>query len=637
MCALVLAVTLSSSGGPAAQGSPPTIRDLLQAYWDGDLDVVARQVPRAQDVDALMPAVRAWVLSEASAAWPIGTSVLLLDLAAAALQTPDPSPRTAIQLVDWGRQQITSKEASADVRASRDLEKLWHQIALGLLQGVGAYREQLEHLRRIEPRFQADPPVRFWLARGIAREQQAASLSSADATSALEEAAGFYDRAARAPETRAEASARAAAIYIRLDRHRDAMRRLDVAGATAEAAVAGWLPLLRSQALTALGEPAEAQLNAEIAAKMVAGSGASDPQLALKRGDDRFVAEWLPRLRAYLRADAGGAVERSPVVIALAEYEAGHFQQVAESLVKLPSLATFSEDYLRVAPRWATEAGPAHVDRRRTVAALVALEAAWARGGVEWGQAQGLLESACAKLRASPVPTELERQWMQAASALIEGAAAGAALEIHVTHALLRFPGDPMLVMARAVAAELRAGPDVREAGRTRAPTLPIVDPNYPVTTDPLNAVVTRLQEAAKLTGYRREALLRLGYTALRRDQAEAALGHFTAALPADGAPDPFVDYLVHLLRGRALERLRRWEAAAAAYQQAVSIQPGAQTAELALAAALARSGRRAEAATVADRALERRDAVPDPWLSYGQSDFRHWSTLIARLRSAIQ
>jgi tetratricopeptide (TPR) repeat protein len=635
--ALTLAVALLSPGRPAVQSSLPAIRDLLQAYWDGDLDVVSRRLPRAQDVERLAPALKAWIVAEGSASWPIATSVLLLDLAAAALRTPEPATRTALQLLEWGRLEITSKQADADARANRDLEKHWHQTALGLLQGVGAFREQQEYLRRIEARFPNDPPVRFWLARGIAREQQAGSLSSADAASALEAAAGFYDRAARVPDQRAEASARAAAIYIRLNRPRDAMRRLDVAGDTADAAVAGWLPRLRSQALTALGETAEAQLNAEVAAKIAASAGAADPEVVLKPGDARFVAEWLPRLRAYLRADDGGAVTRSPAMMALDDYQAGRFQPVVESLGKLPSLAKFAEDYLNVAARWAAEAGPAHVDRRRAVAALVALEAAWARGGAEWGQAQGLLESACAKLRGSRVPTELERRWMQAAAALIEGAAAGAALEIHVTHALLRFPGDPMLVMARAVAAELRAGPDVREASRTRAPTLPIVDPNYPVTADPLDAVVARLQEAAKLEEYRQEAQLRLGYTALRRGQAEAALGYFASALPAGSGSDPFLEYLVHLLRGRALERLKRWDDAVTTYEQAVGVRPGAQTAELALAAALARAGRRADAAARADRALEQRGAVPDPWLSYGQSDFRHWAVLIDRLRSAIQ
>ena len=637
--ALSAIVALAAPG--AAQDSPPALKDLLQAYWDGRPDPVGSRFTRARDVDLIVPAIRTWIAADASASWPMATSVLLLDLAAAALRTPEPSAATAVQLLAWGREQITSKAADRDRRANRDLEKLWHQTAIGLLQGIGALKEQQQYLEEIRERFGADLPPRLWLARGIALDQQDARSTGERTTSALEEATRFYDRAARDADTRAEASARAAFAYIRLGRPRDAIRRLDLAGETPDLAVAAWLPLLRSRALAALGEEAEATLNAEIGAKLSAGLGTSDPWTVLERGDERLVPGWLPRLRASLRASvaAGSSATRPASYDVLDRYDRREYAAAVTTLIKLPSLEAFSKAYRETAGGWALDMGPAHVDRRRMVVAVVALEAAHARGGVEWTHAQLLLEWACGFLRGTRVPTELERRWMHAASALIEGTASGAALELHVTHALTRFPDDPALVMARAVAAELRAGPDQRTASGTRAPGEPAEIPlgaDSAYATAPLTLTVFRLQQAAKVPEIRREALLRLGYTALRQGQAQAALDHLAAVGPAGAGADPFIDYLVFLFRGRALDRLKRWEDAAVAYRQAVDLQP-AQSAELALAAALFRAGHRAEAAAVADRSLTRREAAPDPWLFYGQADFRHWSTLIDRLRSAIQ
>ena len=151
----------------------------------------------------------------------------------------------------------------------------------------------------------------------------------------------------------------------------------------------------------------------------------------------------------------------------------------------------------------------------------------------------------------------------------------------------------------------------------------------------PLTVAITRLEEAVKSPEYRREALLRLGYSALRMGQPEITLKHLTEASSAGAPADPFIDYLVFLFRGRALDRLKRWDEAAVEYRNAIAVY-ATQSAELALAAALSRAGRRSDAAAVADRALARRDGPADPWLSYGQSDFRHWTTLMDRLRSVI-
>ena len=630
---LALAVIVAIGAPGATQDSPPALTDLLQGYWDGNSDLVGRRITGARDVDRLVPAIKNWIAAEASASWPMATSVLLLDLAAVALRPPEPSPATAMQLLEWGREQITSKEADRDPRANRGLEKLLHQAAIGLLQGIGAFKEQQQYLEEIRNRFAADFPPRLWLARGIALDQQAARSTGERTTAALEQATRFYDLAARDTETRAEASARAAFAFIRLGRHRDAIRRLDTAGETPDLAVAAWLRLLRSRALAALGEDADARLNAEIGAKISAGLGTSDPWTLLERGDDRLVAGWLPRLRDSLSATAaaGSSASRPASFDVLDQYDRGEYETAVTTLIKLRSLEAFSKVYQDAADRWIRDLGPAHVERRRNIVAVVALEAAHARGGVEWPHAQVLVEWACARLRATLVPTELERRWMHAASALLEGAVQGAALELHVTHALKRFPDDPALILARAVAAELRAGPDQRTASGTQPPEA------GETSSAGLTLVASRLQQAARLPEIQREAQLRLGYTALRQGKAQVALDHLAAAASANAVADPYLDYLIFLFRGRALDRLKRWDDAAAAYRKAVELQPGVQSAELALATALFRAGHRAEASAAADRALSRREATPDPWLFYGQSDFRHWPALLDQLRRGVQ
>jgi tetratricopeptide (TPR) repeat protein len=150
-----------------------------------------------------------------------------------------------------------------------------------------------------------------------------------------------------------------------------------------------------------------------------------------------------------------------------------------------------------------------------------------------------------------------------------------------------------------------------------------------------LDTAVTRLQQALALPAYKHEANLRLGYTALRRGKYADALAPLELA--AANRSDIFIGYLAQLFRGRAFERLLRWNDAVTAYRAAVAIQPKAQTAELALASALARVGQPVEAAQLADTILARTESVFDPWLAYGQGDFRHWPRIIAALRSAIK
>ena len=663
---ITLLVCVIASLTAAAQSSPQALnpRDLIQSYADGSPAAVRATVPRGRAVDAMLPAVRGWMAGEAAREWPFASAVMCLDLAEAAAEAGPAASPAIIELLRLGRKAITAKEAAMDVRLDRPHEKLFHQTALAVLQGIAAYQEQQTYIDDIYDRLSGDWPPRLWMARGLAIEQRVAaqlakqsgqSVSAFAAT--LDEATRHYDRAARDPETRAEASARAAAIFARLGRHRDALRRLEIAGdASGDVEVAAWLEYLRAQVWAGLGDDGQARVAMEQARKL----SAADPAPGFESGDARHAGEWLATLRSALSSVMTTGPMRPPVMTTVDLYEAHAYDEAIAALAPR-SLEQFSKELREVADLWIRDGGPVNQQHRQYLVAALALEAARARGGLEWRHAQLLLEWACERLRAKTEPGEddRERAWMIAAAAVMEGGAAGAGLEVHAMHALKRFPNDPALTMAKAVAAELRAGPDVRTAQGTKAPTgsIPLAastagsiqqttpttvgtfSPTTDVLTDissgpALDLAVRRFSEMTSIDPYRDEAKLRLGYTALRRGKHEDALEHLV--VPAKNTTDVFIAYLAHLFRGRALERLKRWDQAVVEYRAAVAVQPGAQTAELALAAALARSGRRAEAADLADRALARTDAPFDPWLGYGQGDFRHWARLIAGVRKAI-
>ena len=651
----------------AAPSSPQSLnpRDLIQSYADGSPAAARATVPRGRAVDAMLSAVRGWMAGEGAREWPFASAVMCLDLAEAAAEAGPAASPTVIELLRLGRKAITAKEAAMDVRLDRPHEKLFHQTALAVLQGIASYQEQQNYIDDISDRLSGDWPPRLWMARGLAIEQRVAAQlakqkdQNVSAFAApLDEATRHCDRAARDPETRAEASARAAAIFVRLGRHRDALRRLEIAGeASGDVEVAAWLAYLRAQVWTGLGDDGQARVAIEQARKL----SAADPAPGFERGDARHAGEWLATLRGALSSVMTTGPTRPAVMTTVDLYEAHAYDDAIAALAPT-SLEQFSKELREVADPWIRDGGPVKQQHRQYLVAALALEAARARGGLEWRHAQLLIEWACERLRAKTEPGEddRERAWMIAAAAVMEGGAAGAVLEVHALHALKRFPNDPALTMAKAVAAELRAGPDVRTAQGTKAPTTtsmfmaasaassiqqttpttvgtfsPTTDVPTDISSGPaLDLAVRRFNEMASIDPYRDEAKLRLGYTSLRRGKHEDALEHLVG--PAKNTTDVFIAYLAHLFRGRALERLKRWDQAVVEYRAAVAVQPGAQTAELALAAALARSGRRAEAAELADRALMRTDAPFDPWLGYGQGDFRHWARLIAGVRKAI-
>jgi hypothetical protein len=348
-----------------------------------------------------------------------------------------------------------------------------------------------------------------------------------------------------------------------------------------------------------------------------------------------------------------------PVTSALDRYASGDFQGAVQVLTPTATDILIDE-FRKGTPAWLNAGGPDLPSHRRLVVAALVLELLlakqlssdavsptptvrfrgipvftgttlaedeWNRAASLWdvGQSyQRLLEWACDLLRAD-VPQPAERIWDEASIALLEGVQAIDALDRHLPHLEPRFPDDSRFVLARAIAAESRTWPETRdEAGQralAKATTVP-----------------TLFEQAATRPDVRAEAQVRWGYYESRLNHPDAALQHFDQVEP--GA-DTFVAYLQHLLRGRAFEGVGREQDAMAEYLLAREAAPHAQTAALALAAALVRENQRTEAAAVVHDAVT--TPLPavnladfDPWLMYGQADSRFWLPLVAQLHAAV-
>ena len=336
------------------------------------------------------------------------------------------------------------------------------------------------------------------------------------------------------------------------------------------------------------------------------------------------------------RADSAAAV--SPQAL-FESYARGDYGTVEAVLKLVDNRFAFIDAIKRDAKTWTRlPDDPETAARRRLIVATVALEAVYrprppatvfglgtATPEViagPYANLHDLTEWACSLVRQNPIPGPAERLWHWLSLALLEDDAVHAPLEVHVRHALDRFPNEPRFILARAIAAELRTSPD--ERGRSPRDR----DRNA---TDTL---VARLEAAEAIDSVRPEASLRHAFLLLRLGQPEAgcAAGRARRRLGRS-----FLIYLAWLFRGRALDALGRTDDAIAAYREAAVVVPHAQTADMALAAALAKQGRRSEAAAIALASLTSEAAIVDPWRMYGAADARVWRRIRDALRQELR
>jgi VWFA-related protein len=280
-------------------------------------------------------------------------------------------------------------------------------------------------------------------------------------------------------------------------------------------------------------------------------------------------------------------------------------------------------DLRSVAPAWVRAAPESDQPRRRLGVATFVLDVLYSQTDPYlWDDGQPaaeLMEWAAASFRNAP-RIQAERAWYLAAMALLERSTASAGMERIVNQARNRFPADERWVLAAGIAAELRTWPQDRD------------QPGFAVDVVTRTQIQFRYEEALALPSVRQEAAVRLGFFALRRGLTDIALTRFDQA----GVPeDPYLRYWLHLFRGRALERLKRLDEAIVSYERALETVPYAQSGVSALGAALVMAQRTADAARLVHRAMT---VTPpgDPWTIYADPDWRHWPSLAAALRKAL-
>ena len=294
----------------------------------------------------------------------------------------------------------------------------------------------------------------------------------------------------------------------------------------------------------------------------------------------------------------------------------------------------FAKQLRRTGPSWAGPRTDPDGPRKRLLIATVAIdfinqnfERAW-----DAGRSGELLEWACELLRGT-TPARAERSWHLAAAALLQRASASrlirgpvsqatgaTAVVTHLVHAEERFPDGEEWLLARAVDAEHLTWPPPASEDVLR----PLPDHE--------NRIRREVEQAFDAPGIRAEAHLRWAYFNTRRGRFDQALAEFAEV----GTPgDPIVRFWLHLLRGRTLVRMNRTAEAVGEYRQALEDFPHAQSATLALGAALVDLGQGSAARDVASGFLAGPQAT-DPWRAYGSPAQRHWARLYVELRKAI-
>lgn len=304
---------------------------------------------------------------------------------------------------------------------------------------------------------------------------------------------------------------------------------------------------------------------------------------------------------------------------------------------------------------WA-RGGDARTQRRRQlIVATIAVQTAHASIELEWSQGRRLLEWAAALLRKGAAD-EGERRWQLAALSVMQGANDHDLVIQQQKLAWPRFPEEPRLLLAMAVALEASTWPDTDRnqpweendaelqdaVEQEKARRVMRQPPDRSVREKVLEyerrtrvrQAIQALEDLSNAEAIRAESLLRLGYLHLRLHNFEIAAEQFEDVL--DMTRDPFLVYLAKFLQGTASERQGDRANAEAAYRAALAVAPRAQSASFALASLVFLGSGRAEAAALVEAAVSA-PVADDPWRGYQRGDFRFWPERLAALREVLR
>lgn len=211
---------------------------------------------------------------------------------------------------------------------------------------------------------------------------------------------------------------------------------------------------------------------------------------------------------------------------------------------------------------------------------------------------------------------------------------------------------DPRLLLSRAIAIEQRCWlirPMLEHPGKEllsliaaarmavsdpHAPTKSVRDSHDEAHQKCLADAAAQFTIAAGATDTRAEALVRRSWVQFQLSRFDDALASLEDVEAND---DRVVAYWAALFRGRVLDRLHRYDAAVAAYREALEICPAAQSAAVGLSLALFRGDRIAEADETARAQRATSDPRYDPWWIYAAGDERFVTQWVTELRGLIR
>lgn len=370
----------------------------------------------------------------------------------------------------------------------------------------------------------------------------------------------------------------------------------------------------------------------------------------MESSQKRMVRAVLLALAIALGAMPGMRAQAPTVdLIAILEtYAAGRPDEAVAKAAAFKELGPLRLQFVQRAPAWIA-ADPAASAHRRAVVAGFVVELAAARLEDDWGRLSDLIEFTCAQILRTAPPSEFERSWHMATTALAGRARVRQWLlgpyarlphmkprkELpddppspkHLTHALERFPEDPQFQLARVVAwtwgrdAEPTRNTGDREFGRVSRP--PQLD------------ALMGLEPLQAIPAVASEAFIRAGLVHVTLRDHAAALKAFAAARP--GASTTQVKYLSHFLAGRSLEALNRQDDAAAEYRAALALVPLAESATVALAGLHFMRGDNDDAVKLVDDAFAKTSTTTDPGRLTGYGAFLYWPEIKAAMRAEIK
>jgi tetratricopeptide (TPR) repeat protein len=237
-------------------------------------------------------------------------------------------------------------------------------------------------------------------------------------------------------------------------------------------------------------------------------------------------------------------------------------------------------------------------------------------------------------LRRTQKPGEFQRGWYLLASAELQGAMALNTAEEVLVEARSLFPRDPDLLLASAVALELRTFASSPQPVLQRFPTssqIRVPDSGLDVRLT-LESSARYLSEAVTIAPGHDEVRLRLGRVLHRLGQADRAADELEVVRRR--AADPAFKYLAALFEGAVESSRQRPDRAEVLYQEALDVTPG-QSAFVGLSEACYAQGRAADAARALEGAF-RHPPVIDPWFAYLVGDGWHTASRLAAMRSLV-